>query len=311
MANDVFTKIDTFLNDFLTQITDKVQNTLSSDIGTIINVSVVCYIMFFGYMILAGKVQTPFKDIVWNLTRLALIIAFVKNQGGILDTFEEAVKGISTLGGNGKSVLANFDSMIEPVSQFSVITAKNTSWSAEWLTSSLIWLGFGLMAVPITLTYLLAKIAFFLLLALSPIFFFMLMWGWLKDTFANFASALLSNALSLVCLNIMVNSSIDFIKAQTNADGNPFLVSFSFILFGIVAGISIKYIVTVINTVMRVSVERAGAGIVGAYKSAKNYAQSAFSPTQNDISRANVNASRSQIETQKALQDLANKINNK
>lgn len=48
MANDVFTKIDTFLDEFLTQITDKVQSTLSSEIGTIINVSVVCYIMFFG-----------------------------------------------------------------------------------------------------------------------------------------------------------------------------------------------------------------------------------------------------------------------
>lgn len=48
MANNVFTKIDTFLDEFLTQITDKVQSTLSSEIGTIINVSVVCYIMFFG-----------------------------------------------------------------------------------------------------------------------------------------------------------------------------------------------------------------------------------------------------------------------
>lgn len=173
--------------------------------------------------------------------------------------------------------------MITPVSVYSErIGGAATHWSAEWLTATAIWVGFGIMAVPITLTYLLAKIAFFLLLALSPIFFFMLMWGWLKDTFANFASALLSNALSLVCLNIMVNYSVDFIIAQTKLDGCPFLVSFSFILFGIVAGISIKYIVTVINTVMRVSVERAGAGIVDAYKNSKNFIQSPFSPTSKD-----------------------------
>lgn len=76
MANDVFTKIDTFLNDFLTQITDKVQNTLSSDIGTIINVSVVCYIMFFGYMILAGKVQTPFKDYSLEFNKVSVNYSF-------------------------------------------------------------------------------------------------------------------------------------------------------------------------------------------------------------------------------------------
>lgn len=309
MANDVFSRVDGFLDKFLTTITTDIQKLLASDIGTVILVSITLYIVIYGYMVLAGKVQTPLSDLIWNLSRLAIIIAFVKNEGGMLDMFNEAVKGLSTIGGNGKSVLGLFDSLLETTSNFAEYTSNNADTGTGWFVKGLIWTGFALMALPVSLTFLLSKISLYFLLALSPIFFFMLMWGWLKDSFAQFATALLSNALALVCINVMVQSSIDFIKVQMNMDGNPYLVAFSFIVFGVTAGMAIKYMVSVVNSVMRVSVERAGPGIIDAYKGAKNAVLSPLSPTTNATQMAAQRAATSQVATQKELQQVAQNLN--
>ena len=309
MENNVFTKIDTFLNAFLTTIVQKIQTLLSGEIGTLLLVSITLYIVIYGYMVLAGKVQTPLSDLMWNLARFAIIIAFIKNEGGILNSFNDAVKELSTIGGNGKSVLGLFDDLLEATSTYSDYVGGKTSWSAEWLTATLIWVGFGLMTIPIALTFLLSKITLYFLLALSPIFFFMLMWGWLKDSFAQYASALLSNALAMICMNVMVQSSIDFLQDQMNYAGNPFLTSFAFLVMGLIAGMAIKYMVGVVNSVMRVSVERAGAGVVGAYKGAKNALLSPFTPTANATQMATQRAATSQVETQKALQQLIQNLN--
>lgn len=309
MANNVFSKVDTFLNDFLTSISQNVQTLLANDIGTLLYASISLYVVIYGYMVLTGKVQTPLADILWNLARFAIIIAFIKNEGGILGQFNEAVKGLSEIGGDGKTTLQLFDDLLTETSQFAEATSENATTGTGWAVSILIWLGFGLMSIPIALTFLLSKISLYFLLSLSPIFFFMLMWGWLKDSFAQFASALLANALALVCINIMVKSSTNFLQAQMTLSGNVWLVSFSFIVLGAMAGMAIKYMVNVINTIMKVSVERAGAGVVGAYKGARNTAQAPFTPTSNDIARSQVQASQSQVATQKALQDLAKNIN--
>ena len=305
MANDVFSKVDAFLEKFLTTISSDIQKLLAGDIGTIISVSVTLYIVVYGYMVLAGKIQTPFSDLVWNLARFAIIIAFIKNEGGLLTQFNEAVNSLSTIGGEGKGVLGSFDDLLEEVSSFAKVTSNDADLFEGWFISGLIWLGFGLMAIPIVLTFLLSKITLYFLLALSPIFFFMLMWGFLKDSFSQYATALLSNALALICINVMVKSCIEFIKAQTKLDGNPYLVAFAFLVFGLVAGMAVKYMVGVVNSVMRVSVERAGPGVIGAFKGAQNALQAPFTPTSNSIQSAQYKAASSQADTQKVLQDLA------
>ena len=242
---------------------------------------------------------------MWNLARFAIIIAFIKNEGGILTQFNEAVNSLSTIGGGGNSVLNSFDALLVEVSSFAKATSENVEWYAEWAINIMIWVGFGLMAIPIVLTFLLSKITLYFLLALSPIFFFMLMWGFLKDSFSQYATALLSNALALICINMMVQSCIEFIKEQTKLDGNPYLVSFAFLVFGVVAGMAVKYMVGVVNSVMRVSVERAGPGVIGAFKGAQNALQAPFTPTSNSIQSAQYKAASSQADTQKVLQDLA------
>ena len=183
-------------------------------------------------MVLAGKIQTPIADLLWNLARLGIIVAFVRNEGGILTHFSEAVKELSTLGGNGKTVLANFDTLLATVSEFSERLVDQVDWFSEGFISVLVFVGFAFLAIPISLTYILSKITLHFLLALSPIFFFMLMWGWLKDSFARFVSLLISNALALVIINVLISLSIKAVEAQTKMNGNPWLVAFSFYCYG-------------------------------------------------------------------------------
>ena len=43
------------------------------------------YIIWMGYQTLAGKIQTPIVEVIWNLARASIILAFVTNAEGAMD----------------------------------------------------------------------------------------------------------------------------------------------------------------------------------------------------------------------------------
>lgn len=66
---------------------------------------VTIYALWYAYTVLAGKQKSPVQDFIWNLTRLFVILMFVKNMDGWLnyaltgiDGLKETLSGTSMCG---------------------------------------------------------------------------------------------------------------------------------------------------------------------------------------------------------------------
>lgn len=59
------------------------------------------YVLWYAYTVLAGKQKSPVHDFIWNLTRLFVILMFVKNMDGWLNYTLTGIDGLKeTLSGN-------------------------------------------------------------------------------------------------------------------------------------------------------------------------------------------------------------------
>ncbi|MCV6005374.1 type IV secretion system protein, partial [Escherichia coli] len=48
------------------------------------------YVLWYAFTVLVKKQQNPVQDFIWNLCRFWLILIFVKNMGGWLDSANQA-----------------------------------------------------------------------------------------------------------------------------------------------------------------------------------------------------------------------------
>ncbi|WP_252717306.1 type IV secretion system protein, partial [Shigella boydii] len=49
------------------------------------------YITWRAYQTMAGKLVRPFEEIVWDVSRMLIIMIFVTNAGGYLDLVSDAI----------------------------------------------------------------------------------------------------------------------------------------------------------------------------------------------------------------------------
>ena len=66
MAVGVFEYIDQFINSHLSAISTQVSEIFSTQLSLLFIGSITLYIVFYGYMILSGKIQAPVEDLVWE-----------------------------------------------------------------------------------------------------------------------------------------------------------------------------------------------------------------------------------------------------
>ncbi|MCZ5673044.1 type IV secretion system protein, partial [Escherichia coli] len=72
---------------------------------SLLSAGISVYILLVGYQILAGKRQTPLHDLVWDLSKFAIILTFVSNADGYLTAAMDAIKSMKD-GFLGKPVWA-------------------------------------------------------------------------------------------------------------------------------------------------------------------------------------------------------------
>lgn len=311
MAN-VFSTIDTIINNSLDELSMKFSEIASSGVDSIILSSLTLYLFFWGGMILAGKVQAPVSEMIWKCISLAVIMSFLK--GDMLNLAKEAVKSLSELGGvSGLSVLDDFYEDIFTLSNEVYDAESNPTAIFLWL---IIWIGFILACVPFVLSVLISKVTLYFLLGLAPIYIFCLMWGWLKDSFASYLSALITNAINLFAItliySLLISSLLEKMTSQDSTGKSPFFVAISTLVLGVVSGYLIRHIYSVISGISKVSVDRVGASVgqaINGSKGARDTISNLTSPSSGVMARSQVAAATSQVATQKELQQVAQNLN--
>ncbi|HDR1236514.1 TriE protein [Pasteurella multocida] len=252
----IFTYIDTSVSSVLTEAIKVTQTNLANSVTSLITVSITLYVAVYGYMILADKIQSPFKSIMWKLVSFAVILAFIQNSGGILTLAGQAVEELSTIGSNGQAGVGFLDDQYERMSMLADKMSSKAEFGTGWFVNGLILLAYILMAVPIFSILIICKFTMFFLLGIAPLFLFCLMWGWLKDSFSQYATALVSNALIVIVARTMQKSLFEFFEKLTSLDDmNVYMLAFMFVIIAWFSKDFLFYIIGVVGKLSRVTAD--------------------------------------------------------
>lgn len=257
MSNGIFTLINNFIDGQMHKAVEILQTNVANSVSNLILISVTTYLMFYGYMVLADKIQAPLKSVIWKTAGFAIIIAFVKNSGGILTLAGGAVEELSTIGSDGSVGLQFLDDQYLRMYEL----AYNLWDKGNLFTGAVGFLGvmlaWGFFTVPVFCIFIVSKFTMFLLLGFAPLFLFFLMWGWLKQSFSNYLSALLGNAFIILVIRSLQKLGVDFFdQFKYNGETAPALTGLLLLATAIILAYLYVYIIRIVRNLMAVTVDQ-------------------------------------------------------
>ncbi|KPX86343.1 type IV secretion system protein [Pseudomonas meliae] len=295
MSDGLFVKIsNTILREIETAGQGSVHLYLEM-VATLMAGAVSLYILWMGYQTLAGKIQTPIEDLLWNLTKMAMILAFIDNAGGYRDGLIDALHGLKNgLSGNeAGGVWATLDDMWSQT-QILADTVKNLDPAGPiapkfqgGIAALLVWAGALLFMGTAALIFLSADITMTVLGLTAPLFIFCLMFGFLRTMFNNWLQLIFSSILSVMFASLVISTGnklmfdvMSQVQGQAN-DANLFTMGAMALIVGLVTAglvlLSSKWAIQLAGvgmegTVQGMAMMGLGAAGWGAAKSAAGLA---------------------------------------
>lgn len=228
---------------------DEAQLLLSSDLATamtgILNASLVAYILFYGHLIIAGRIDAPIKDFMWNIGRIAIVICILSFMKEYLTLIKDAVTGLKTLAatiGDDKNVDSIYKAMDHRFDKMGDIVARitaNIGWApSSWILGLLkilsllpLFLGVCLYSISV----LISEITTTGLMAVFPVFLTCYLWGWFKDMFSMWVQAVVGTIIFILFIFLFSNIAFYMIE-QTKDQTNEWYEIFIYLISG---GVSI------------------------------------------------------------------------
>lgn len=189
------------------------------------------YITWRAYQTMAGKLVRPFEEIVWDVSRMLIIMIFVTNAGGYLDLVSDAITGLRDGFSGDASIWTRLDTVWDKSQKLGEkLYTYDTSTYVPLkgvLAQFLIWAGVALLVGITAIINLIAELVMLLMLATAPIFIYCLMWSWFRDMFSNWLriilGCILTSLFSGIALTVVMNY-LDYILAgATNASEANYL----------------------------------------------------------------------------------------
>ncbi|UNK63135.1 type IV secretion system protein [Buttiauxella ferragutiae] len=189
----------------------------SSTYGNMISViatsSFTAYIIFRGYQTLAGKLIRPAEDVMWDTGRMLLIMMFVLNLGGWLDTVISALDGFKDGVSGSDNIWVLLDSVWEKAQKLAkkLYEMDDSTVPLEGMTAEfLVWAGAIIVLAVSTLVNLLAEITILLMGTTAPLFIFCLAYGFLRSMFSSWLSVILNALLTILFSALFLRIGIKY-----------------------------------------------------------------------------------------------------
>lgn len=220
-ADNFFQKYSTAVIDAIQTASAGYQSNYASGVMTLATSAVALYVLWKGYHTMAGKSQAPLQDLAWDLTRFALIITFVTNAGGYLDSATSALQGLKE--GFGSDPWASLDTLWAKAAKLA-----DTIYNADTDTiplaglfgMSMTWIGMLILMLVGAVVYSAADITMLLLTVTAPIFIFCLMFGFLRTMFNNWLNLMFSSILTVLFAGLVINVFMGFVDNTTTTIQN-------------------------------------------------------------------------------------------
>lgn len=178
--------------------------------------SVTLYILWRGYQTLAGKLQTPVEDVVWDLARMAIILTFALNSDSYLDATIAAINGLKDGLSGSESVWVLLDTAWEKAQAIGtrLWVLDNSTFSILGpIAEYTVWAGVGFMLVVSALVNLTAELTLMLMTTTAPIFIFCLMFGWLRPMFNNWVQTIFSVLLTVLFSSLALRVAMNYLNS--------------------------------------------------------------------------------------------------
>lgn len=185
-------------------------------VAVLISGAITLYVLWMGYQTLAGKIQTPIQDVVWNLAKIGIILAFIENTSGYLTATLDAMQGLKDgLSGNqAGGVWAKLDSLwAQTQALASAVKDLDTSTYVKvdgGIGAGLVWIGSIILMLVAGLVFFTADVTMLLLGLTAPLFIFCLMFGFLRTMFNNWLQLIFSSILTVMFASLVINIGMNF-----------------------------------------------------------------------------------------------------
>ena len=284
MATTIFSEIQSGVDEILKIFTDATLNEKFTWIQGSLAAILTVVIMYKGFQTLAGRTQSPIKELVWDISKKLLIMMFVLNINGWFTQSKELCDAFYNWASGGENFYGKLDTItdkyISAMSSFSASMTTGGLWGDAVLLGPLwcmicLTIGFIFITLAFAFTLITAQLTNTLLIFVLPIALFALMWERTKQMFGQWLNMFISNLIVLILYSSLANLVIrvfetTFTLGVTGIDKTfPFFSKgISILLTSIMLVVAIKMVVQIAQGLASVSLDSgagaAAAGVMGS-----------------------------------------------
>ncbi|MFP9469977.1 type IV secretion system protein [Pectobacterium brasiliense] len=258
------------------------QTSVYGDMVSVIAVSsFTLFVTYRGYQTLAGKLQTPVEDVIWDVGRMLLIMTFVLNLDGWLDLAISSINGLTDGVSGDDNVWVLLDTVwakAQTIGQKLYQQDDSTYVKLNGgIAQLLVWGGAIVTLLFGSAVNLLAGIIIVLMTTTAPLFIFCLLYGFLTPMFNNWLKIIFTVILTIMFSALSIRIVINYLnglldKAVNFADSaNIITLGVQCCVAGVISGIIIWFSAKIANALGGVAVQAAlqGAAMSGLRELAK------------------------------------------
>ncbi|WP_233960143.1 TrbL/VirB6 family protein [Pectobacterium versatile] len=242
------------------------QTSVYSDMVSVIAVSsFTLFVTYRGYQTLAGKLQTPVEDVMWDVGRMLLIMTFVLNLDGWLDLAISAINGLTDGVSGDDNVWVLLDTVwakAQTIGQKLYQQDDSTYVKLNGgIAQLLVWGGAIVTLLFGSAVNLLAGIIIVLMTTTAPLFIFCLLYGFLIPMFNNWLKILFTVILTIMFSALSIRIVINYLnglldKAVNFADSaNIITLGVQCCVAGVISGVIIWFSAKIANALGGVAVQ--------------------------------------------------------
>ncbi len=246
----LFVKFNAEVIDTIEKAGQASSNIYVQAVAVLISGAVTLYVLWMGYQTLAGKIQTPMQDVVWNLAKMGIILAFIDNTGGYLTATLDALQGLKDglSGNNPGGVWAKLDGLwAQTQTMMETVYIQDTSYVPlkGIASASMVLIGSLSLMLISGLIFFAADLTMTLLGITAPIFIFCLMFGFLRTMFNNWLQLIFSSILTVMFASLVIDIGTTFmnnIQGQVIAqasDSNILIMGAMVLVTGVLTGAAV------------------------------------------------------------------------
>ena len=283
MATTIFSEIQSGVDEILKIFTDATLNEKFTWVQGSLAAILTVVIMYKGFQTLAGRTQSPIKELVWDISKKLLIIMFVLNINGWFTQSKELCDAFYDWASGGENFYGKLDTItdkyISAMSSFSASMTTGGLWGDAVLLGPLwcmicLTIGYIFIVLAFAFTLITAQLTNTLLIFVLPIALFALMWERTKQMFGQWLNMFISNLIVLILYSSLANLVIRVFEKTFTITGEisanyPFYSKgISILLTSIMLVVAIKMVVQIAQGLASVSLDSgagaAAAGVMGS-----------------------------------------------